>query len=226
MMSIAHTQSLISLILLFFAYVFSITLSGTIQAYVARWNGDETADDFGFTEFNPFLFLNPLDIIWFLAFKIMIGRPVPLRLTSGINRTQSWWRTRTFFLFASRPLCNLLIAIVASVVSIFLCKSIVLDIASGAAQKSVTLSHLLCLFCGSLVWANIFLATFESCRQSMHFFVLSKLERDYSFIEYADYLLVLGPLLIWLFFSQTIARTLIYVIDCVVLGISNVCGIV
>lgn len=227
MMSFASTESLISLTLLLFAYIFSITFSGTVQAYVARWYGDDTADDLGFTEFNPFLFINVFDFIWFLAFKIMIGRPVPFRLTAGLNRAHTWWRLRTFFLFASRPLCNLFITIIASIISILVCKSVFIDLfATASAHQSVSMTHLLCLFCGSLVWANIFLATFESCRQVIHFFVLHKLEKDYRFIEYADYLLVLGPIMLWLFFSRTIAHAFIYLVDCVVLGVSKVCGIV
>lgn len=226
MMSFAGTESIVSFTLLLCAFIFSITLSGTVQAYVARWCDDYVADQLGYTEFNPFLFINLLDFVWFFAFEIMIGRPVPLHLGGGINRYQSWWRLRTFLLFASRPLCNILITIVALLLGTVLCKSIFMDLLAGSAvHQNFTVPHLLCLFCGSLIRANIFLATFESCRQIMHFFVLYKMEKDYNFIEYADYILALGPIMVWLFFHKTIARTLVYVVDCVVLGISKLCGI-
>lgn len=230
MISFQTTEWLISLILLFFAYVFSITLSGTVQAYVAEKLDDELAADLGYTEFNPFLFLNIFDIIWFLGFHLMIGNPVPIELTHGIDRTRRFWQLRIFALFASRPLCNLLLATSAAFLGLLLCKPLFLTLAStmdAAAIKTTmtSLPHLLCLFCKSLVWANIFLATFEFFRQIIHFFVLYKLEKDFMFIEHTDFILALGPLLLWLFFHQTIINFFAYVVECLVFGISKTCGV-
>jgi hypothetical protein len=231
MMSFQNTEYLISVVLLFFAYVFSITLSGTVQAYVAEKMDDELAADLGYTEFNPFLFINLFDIIWFVAFKIMIGRPVPIELTHGIDRTRSWWRLRIFALFASRPLCNLAIAAVASLIGLVICKPIFLSVITATDPMALktsmsSLPHLMCLFCLSLVWANIFLATFECCRQAIHCFVLYKMEKDFMFIEHADYIMALGPLLLWLFFHKTIINIFTYVVDCLVFGVSKACGVI
>jgi len=230
MISFQTTEWLISLVLLFFAYVFSITLSGTVQAYVAEKLDDELAADLGYTEFNPFLFFNFFDIIWFLAFKIMIGNPVPLELTHGIDRTRRWWQLRIFALFASRPVCNLMIATVAACVGLILCKPLFMGMATGDATTikmgMSSFTFLLCMFCRALVMANIFLATFEFFRQVIHFFVLYKLEKDFMFIEHTDFILVLGPLLLWLFFHQTIINFFAYVVDCLVFGISKACGVI
>lgn len=230
MTSFQNVESIISLVLLFFAYVFSITLSGTVQAYVAEKMDDELAADLGYTEFNPFLFINFFDIIWFLGFKIMIGRPVPLELTHGIDRTRSWWQLRLFALFASRPLCNLALTIIASFIGLVVCKPMFINIitADPATLKTsmASLPYLMCLFCLSLVWANIFLATFECCRQIIHFFVLYKMEKDFMFIEYADYIMALGPLLLWIFFHKTIINIFTYVVDCLVFGVSKACGVI
>lgn len=219
----------ISLTITFFAYLFSITLSGNCQAYVASKCGDSTAEANGFTEFNPFLFINFFDIIWFALFHIMIGRSIPIDLTDGIKRHYNWWRTRVFLLFASRSLCNLLIAIIASIASVFICKSVAFQfdaVASAEALKAnlSSFSYLMCQFFNTLIIVNIFLATFECCRQIIHFFILYKLEKDFSFIEYTDYLIVFGPLLVWMFFGKQIFYAFVYFINCVVLGISYVCG--
>lgn len=218
MISFAHTQEIISLVLLFFAYIFSITISGNMQSYIAKKCGDATSADLGFTEFNPFIFINWFDIIWFLLFKIMVGRPVPLELRYGMDRRYRWWRTRVFLIFASRTLCNILIAMIASLSSIifFLLTS---------NPGTISLLSLLFLFCIALMNANVFLATFECCRQAIHFFIMYKLEKDYRFIEHSDYMLVLGPLLLWIFFGRTIITTLDYGINCLTLGIASACGI-
>lgn len=227
MLSFQTTQWLISLILLFFAYVFSITLSGTVQAYVAEKLDDELAADLGYTEFNPFLFFNFFDIIWFLAFHIMIGNPVPLELTHGIDRTRRWWQVRLFALFSSRPLCNLFLATAAAFIGLILCKPLFLGMDAATIKTSMSsFVYLLCLFCRALVMANIFLATFEFFRQIIHFFVLYKLEKDFMFIEHTNFILALGPLLLWLFFHQTIINFFAYVVECLVFGISKTCGVI
>lgn len=217
MISIAYTQAITALVLLFFAYVFSITISGNIQAYLAKKCGDSTAADNGFTEFNPFLFINWFDIVWFLIFQIMIGRPVPIELRHGMDRRHRWWKSRVFLIFSSRTLCNIFIAVLASLAQV------ALFILSGSSQATIIV--LLFQFCSALIRANLFLATFECCRQAIHFFILYKLEKDYRFIEHADYILVLGPLFLWLFFGRTIIYAFAYGIDCLVLGIATACGV-
>jgi len=223
MFSLQNIQEIIAVTLLFFAYIFSITISGNIQAYIAKKCGDSTAADNGFTEFNPFLFINLFDISWFLISQrvfgqpIMIGRPVPLELRHGIDRRHRWWRARVFLIFASRSICNIAIAVIAKTVA-----SLFLNVTS---VSEVSISFLLGLFCFALVMANLFLATFECCRQAIHFFILYRLEKDFRFIEYADYILVLGPLVLWLFFGQTITSAFNYGIDCLVLGVTKVCGV-
>ena len=230
MFSLHNANSVIVLVLSFFAFIFSITLSGTLQAMLARRAGDDTAAELGYAEFNPFMFIGIFDFAWFLIFNIMIGRPIPMRLSQGIDRTQGWAKVRTFFLFASRPLCNIIFAISASLVSFIFCQSLFLGMVAQANPAAAdiqisSLSYLLCLFCTLMLWNNIFLATFESCRQIINFFVMYKLEKDFRFIEYADYLIALGPLLLWIFFGPTIFHAFIYIIDCVVLGIAKTCGV-
>jgi hypothetical protein len=230
MFSLQNTDSVIILVLSFFAFVFSITLSGTLQAILARRFGDNTAEELGFAEFNPFVYIGTFDFIWFLLFDIMIGRPVPLRLLDGIDRSQGWFRARAFVLYAIRPLCNIILAIIASLIHFLFCKALFAALLDGGtlAKNSMqlsSLSYLLCLFCARMVRNNIFLATFESCRQAINFFVVYKLEKDFRFIEYADYLLVLGPLLLWIFFSPIIIQSFVYIIDCVVFGITQACGV-
>lgn len=216
MIAFETVQEITANVLLFFAYIFSITISGNIQAFCAKKCGDSTAADHGFTEFNPFLFINFFDIMWFLIFRIMIGRPVPLELRHGIDRRHRWWRIRVFLIFASRTICNIIIAIFSTIT-----QAVLLSINSSFDGSIISL---LAAFCLALSMANIFLATFECCRQIIHFFILYKLEKDYRFIEYADYILVLGPLIIWLLFGQTIITTFSYGINCAVLGIAKACG--
>ena len=228
MFSIQSADAIIILVLSFFAFVFSITLSGTLQAILARRFGDSTAGELGFADFNPFAYIGLFDFIWFLLFNIMIGRPVPIRFFDGVNQSLGYFKTRIFLISIIRPLCNILLAIGASLLHFLFCKSLFYALLQGdAAATQVQLSsvnYLLCLFCVQLVRNNIFLATFESCRQAINFFVMYKLEKDFRFIEYADYLIVLGPLLLWIFFGPVILQSFIYIINSVVFGIASACG--
>lgn len=222
MFSLQNANSIIILVLSFFAFIFSITLSGTLQTMLARRFGDNTAEELGFAEFNPFVYIGLFDFIWFLFFDIMIGRPVPLKFFYGID-------LKTFLLCAIRPLCNIVLAIIAALIHFLFCKALFSTFMQGGGTEATqvqisSINYLLCLFCVQMVRNNVFLATFESCRQAINFFVMYKLEKDFRFIEYADYLMVLGPLLLWIFFSPVILQSFLYIIDRTVVTIALLFG--
>jgi hypothetical protein len=232
MISLHTTEAIITTVLLFFAYIFSITLSGNIQAYVAKWMGDDTADKLGFTEFNPFIFIDTLSIVWFIVFQLMMGQPIPIRL-SAIKR--SWWPVRVFLTFGSPTICNFILAVASSVGVLLLCgpmgqiatvnMSSSLQILSMVQPNASTIKLVLCMFLGVMAFANILLATLSAVRQTIFFIVMYQLEKDFRFIEHANILIACGPLLVVFFFGNMIFSSFLYIIGCTVMGIGKVCGV-
>lgn len=229
MISLANSEALISFVLLFFAYIFSITLSGNFQAYMAKWMGDDTAEDLGYTEFNPFAFIGFLSLIWFFLLQVMIGRPIPVQIAK-IKR--SWWPLRILLAFGSRTFFNIVLATVASIAALILCgpqlslnPSLLVHAMPLARTQLSSTSLILCQFFGAMTVANVILATLSSIRQTIYFFVMYKMHKDYRFFEHADYLIAFGPLLIIFFFGNTILKTFLYIVGCLVFGISQMCGV-
>lgn len=232
MISLSTNESIITTVLLFFAYVFSITISGNVQAYVAKLMGDRTADDLGYTEFNPFIFIDTFSIVWFILLKLMMGQPVPIRL-SAIKH--SWWPVRVFLTFGSRTFCNLALATVSSVGALALCGPIghvatlnmtsSLQILSLVQPDASAVTLVICMFFGVMAFANILLATLSAVRQTIFFFVMYKLEKNFNFIEHANYWLAFGPLVVVFFFGDYIFNGFLYLIGCTVMGIGKICGV-
>jgi len=75
MLNIKITEFLIKCISFLIAYSWVITIPNVIQAWVAYWAGDDTAERFGFTSFNP---LNHVDFFGLIMLVISCGFGSPL----------------------------------------------------------------------------------------------------------------------------------------------------
>src|SRR3989339_2026109 len=119
MISLQNVDAVIRTSLMFFAYLFSITLAGTVQSLVTRWMGDDTADKAGFSEFNPFIHIGIFDLIFFILTEFMIGTPIPIEIRSIRS---SWRPLRIFLAFGSRCLVYLSLAVSSLLAMALLCK--------------------------------------------------------------------------------------------------------
>jgi len=226
------SETVISLTLLFFAYVFSITSTGVLQAYVARLMGDSTADDVGLSEFNPFLHINPLSLIFFLLINFMAGQSIPIDVR---NIKRSWYPLRLFWAFGSRSIFYLLFSVISWVASLAICGPIThmgevifpvstQMLAEHYTQTSST-TMLICLFLGLMTFANVLLAVFSAIQEAVYCFVMVKFDKDVAFISYAEPILIFAPLVVIYFFGNAIFGVFLYGVSSVVMKLAPLLGV-
>jgi hypothetical protein len=226
------SETFISLTLLFFAYVFSITAAGVFQAYVTRSMGDSTADDVGLSEFNPFLHINPLSLIFFLLINFMAGQSIPIDVGNLKGR---WYPLRLFWAFGSRSVFYLLLSVVSWVLSLVICGPIThmgevmfpISIQMLAAQyaQGPRILMLFCLFLGFMTLANVLLAVFSAIQEAIYCFVMVKFHKDVNFIAYAEPILIFAPLVVIFLFGNVIFGFFLYGVGSAVLKIAALLGV-
>lgn len=233
MMSVQSIDWIISKSLFFFAFVFSITFTGMVQALIARWMGDETPERHGFTEFNPFVHLSFLDIVFFFIpfIELMIGNPIPIDTRSiKIDKKP----LRLAVVFCSRFITYLTLAIVALLVNALLCSGTVAAATAGHAplgkimvnrESLSSITYVLCLFCTVMALINTFLAAFSAIREGAYGIVLYRFEKDPRLMEYANLVLVFGVLFLLIFFWQPIVGVFSWIVENVVTGLLSLLGI-
>lgn len=217
--------------LLFFAYVFSITTTGSLQARINRWMGDESADEAGFSEFNPFIHIGLFDLIFFILVQFMIGSPIPVDIR---NIKKNHRPIRLFLTFGFRAIMYLVLAVTASIALALLIKTQVgtkilnqpQSFLSMAEQGTSPLVFVLSLFLGLMKWTTTLLGAFSAIRDAVYGYVLVKFEKDASFIEYANPIMIFGVLLLLIFFGNPVTSACAYVVDAMANGILSLVGII
>ncbi|MBN2266930.1 MAG: hypothetical protein JW725_01130 [Candidatus Babeliaceae bacterium] len=203
---------IIHFVLLFFAYIFSITLTGSIQARINRCMGDGTAEDVGFAEFNPFIHVGFLDVIFFVLLKIMFGTPLPVNPS---NIRGPYRPLKLGIVFLGRTLIYLFLALFSATGLILLVKSCVMVGAAPknpfalidiAQQGATPLVYVLSLFFGLMVVSTTFLSAFCGIRDLVYGFVVVRFEKDARFVEYANPIMIFGVLLLLVFFADPITN--------------------
>ena len=79
MLSIIHVENIFTFIILTGAYLFSVTLSGWIEAWIAKKMGDDTAERSGLLSLNPLAHLDPFGFLILLYnTKFGWGKDIPV----------------------------------------------------------------------------------------------------------------------------------------------------
>lgn len=233
MITLALAEFLFALILLVVAYFFSHTINGTLQSYFIDKLGDSTAKDAGYLSLNP---LNHLDTFGFLALIFLgIGwlQTVPIDPYAFTGQLRY---LRLFFAFMAESLISIVIASVTLFFSVFMygyaittkliyklfmyyskfflflfSSSAQLNIASVFPDHHSNVSIVLAFFLVSLVYLNILIATISSIFNGFRYFLVVGFERGFSYMEYADYLAILGPFLVVYVFGDRLVFSLLQV---------------
>lgn len=218
MINLAFAEFLFALILLVSAYLISHTINGCLQAYFIGLLGDTTARDEGYLSLNPF---DHIDTFGFLALVFLgIGwlQTVPID-PYAIQGTLRY--LRLFIAFMTEACISILIATISLVVAVFfygfpLTRLLIIKLFtyyskffllffSSAAQLNIasvfggthtTVGVVLAFLLVSLVYLNILIATISSIFNGFRYFLVVGFEKGYTYMEYADYVAILGPFLV------------------------------
>ena len=222
-MNLQFAESLATIISLIFAYTASISLNGYLQSLIAKKMGDDTPEEAGFLTLNPLNHIHPLGFILLILTKFGWGRSIPFNPTHirGPGRT-----LKVALLFGLEAIISILMAIVSLValLAIFDLNSLrfVLQMMVSENVPVYELSHSytghssiyvgLGLILVAFVFFNVFMATLSIIVNGLRFFLFLGIDREYSYMEYVDYLVVIAPLIAIFLFASTIRFYLIQLI--------------
>lgn len=222
-MNIASAESIISILCLFFAYCFSVTLTGAGQAYIARKMGDDTAAQDGFLSLNPADHIDPIGAFMLVLFRFGWGRTITI---NPFNIKQSWHGLRVFLVYSTEALLSMLIAISALFILVLGFKKSALYLAfemffSGYAPTRLlaktfpeisSLSMVMALLLVSVVFFNIFITTYSIVINSVKYIIARGYQHGHQYIEYADYILIFAPLIFLFLFAQQLSMLVMQII--------------
>lgn len=231
MIHVSVAEGLFALILLVIAYFISHTINGTLQAYIIDKLGDPTAKNEGYLTLNP---LHHFDTFGFLALVLLgIGwlQTVPIDPYSFLG---SWRYFRLLIAFATEAMVSLIIATISLFLSVyffgytltqmlvlklflyyskislvFFSKSAHLNISALFSQTQSSITIAIAFLLVSLVYLNVVIATISTIYNGFRYFLVVGFEQGYTYIEYADYLAILGPFLVVFVFGERLLTYLL-----------------
>ncbi len=231
MINLAFAEFLFALILLVTAYFISHTINGSLQAYIIDKLGDPTAKDSGYMSSNP---LDHVDTFGFLALILLgIGwlQTVPID-PYAFRGTLRYLRLLVAFMteamisivlatisltfsvyFYGYPLTMLLLSKLFHYYSrfflFFFSSSAPLNIASIFTGEHSTAVIAIAFLLISLVYLNVLIATISCIFNGFRYFLVVGFEQGYTYMDYADYLAILGPFLVVYVFGDRLVGYLL-----------------
>lgn len=216
MINLDTTHILLSRILLLVVYMTSVSISGYIQAWVAKKCDDTTPEDTGFLTLNP---LVHSDIIGLLAL-ILTGLGWPrLMLFNPHYVSKRHKLLKLGIMHATGALVCIALAVIA------LC--IALTCFGGTGPIDTLLNHVFrdewpftsasylyadksssyiigALLSVYFVFFNVFIAMFYTVFNGFRYLIAVGFERGYKYVEHSEILTILGPLLFLFIFGSTL----------------------
>lgn len=241
MINLAVAEFLFALIILITAYFISHTINGCIQAYVTSLLGDDTAKDMGYMSPNPFVHI---DLFGFLALIFLgIGwlQTVPIDPYAFYGRWRYW---KLFSAYLTEAFVSICMAIISLFLVVYLYGSYItqkllenlftfygkaftlfsssgahLHIARDFKMIESPITIVVAFLLAAMVYLNIMIATMSVVFNAFRYMLIVGFHKGYSYVEYADYLAFLGPLLVLYLFGVELFNTLFKI---TVWGASNI----
>lgn len=229
-MNLARIEFLFGLCLLSAAYFISHTINGMLQTLTTDALGDPTARDAGYLSPDPMKHFNPFGyFIGLIIFGIGWFQSVPITTNAFTGKSRY---LKMFIALFSETFYSIGLAIASLTTAIgafgpkltlsliarvfpfygwfifkLFSKTATLNLAtlfSGQPAATIVISTLLV----TITYLNLFIALFSIIHNSFRYIIEIGFDKGYSYIEYADYLFILGPLLVLIVFGDIIQQML------------------
>lgn len=235
-MNLAFAECLFALIILIAAYFISHTINGFIQSCVTWMLGDDTAKESGLMTLNPLVHIDAISFLFLIFLGIGYIQTVPIDPYAFTGR---WRYGRLALAYATETIVSIVLAIVALFLSVYsygfvlthmvlyqlfnYYSRILLAFFSTTGrlniaelfpnQSNVTIVMVFLL--ASIVYLNIIIATISCIINAFRYALIVGLDKGYSYMEYAEYLAIIGPILVLFVFGDNIIGTFLFVAQCV-----------
>ena len=220
----AGIERILTLAAMVFAYFFSMTMNGYLQARIALWLGDNTPETAGYLSLNPLAHFNVFGFIGFASMLLhgigwIQSMPVDPHAVHGKHRN-----VKLALLFGSGvfiPLITAIFAFIGLVLTLDVHQfelvqrmfhSIVVPINELGARYPTTSSFslVIALFLMALVFFNVFITALNVVFNGFWYVIAVGFDNGYSYAKHADFLGLIVPLLLIIFFGDFLRYVLLY----------------
>jgi hypothetical protein len=222
MMSVYTIDFLATVICVLCAYLVSVPLVNKATAYSAAFFGDTTALDEGYGSLNPVYHIDLVGLFLVIFFGLGWGTQVPVD-PSRVRSRQKVLALIT--IFATETIVALAVALI-SLLLLIICFGLptIVFAAQVMATRLVPLHDFAEAFpewssmaiVGALLliaflFFNLFIASLSAIMNSFRCFFAISIERNYAIAERAEQILLFGPLIALLLFSDIIRALLLFI---------------
>lgn len=223
MINLAIIESIITAITLICAYFVSTTLSGAAQAYVTQKMGDSTAKDAGLLSFNPLDHIDAIGLALIIFLGFGWGRQIPV---DPYSIKSSYRTARLIFVYFTETLVSLLLAFLSLAILVitfgtyplvfalqmFFSGNIPLKEVTEIFPHSSSLMIVGAFILMAFVFFNIFIASLSCILNGFRYALVIGFEKKYDYMQYADYLMLLGPMIVFFFFADPLRALFLTII--------------
>lgn len=217
MLYLRSVESIISLLTLVIAYIIGITTAGYAEAWLAKKNGDDTAEQAGFLTWNPLVHIDPFGAICLLMIGIGWGKFIPINHLNIKNRLS------LFIVYLAQGFTHLIVALAALIVLLSMFGPDILPLTTKMVLTGyISLGHLTSIYPTS---SSLFLALALILTVIIYFsalfaaldgisglfrFIMVEIFFARDPLKEGDFIISLVPLLLMMAFANPLRYYLIY----------------
>lgn len=236
MVNLFTAEQTVSLGLLIIVYLTSTTINGYIQSWVALKFGDTTAQEAGFLSLNPMSHLDVFGFMLLIFTHLGWGRFIPFDSNNVYGKHKI---TKMFLMYSTETIVSIIIALIALVTAVvfygpnitnllgalFLEERVPLKGSTQIYSDRSSFSIVIGLLLLTYVFFNIFIAALSLILNGFRFALSLGIERGYKYIEYADYLTIIAPLMAIFLFANVLRFSLLHLIIWLAFKIALLLGV-
>lgn len=180
------------------SYIILVSMVGYVRALIAKWMGDDTAEQQGFLTLNPAVHIDIFGFILLILLGIGWGRQIPVNPTNIQGRFR--WLKITIAML-SGVIAYLLFAVIGLVIVAYIMGP---TNVFGALNKTTLASAPVISILHQFIAMCIFLAAMELVINIVLLGMLFIVERNENAWQYSSYIILIIPIIIFLMYGPQI----------------------
>lgn len=211
MLGLKNAQTLVGLLTIFLAYLFTIAPVGYFRAWVAKKMGDDTGQELGFLTLNPLVHIDFFGVMVLLLFAqpeafygFGWGKHIPIN-PHNIHGRWRWLRLSCAFF--SDAFAHFMLAAVALMgLSLLFGKQMATILFSQSSSFPTVINHLLFAF----IMLNVSLVVVQCAINLVILFAFYAVEDNWQLSTHMYFIVFLAPVVIIFLFGSQLHQLILY----------------